>query len=179
MSEVVHFGRTHTPALGDIWVAVHAGKLVAVVMGRSKKYLTGLVQKLITNAELQPDPAIVAPFLTQFDEYFTQQRQQFDLPIAWHLLKPFQARTLRAVAAIPYGETRSYGAIAKIVGQPGAAQAVGVANATNPMPIILPCHRVVGSDGQLHGYSAAGGLASKAWLLQLEGVAIAQQLALF
>lgn len=179
MSEKVGFGRTHNPELGNIYVAIYAGKLIAVVVGRSKKYLTELVQKLLPEADLQPDPTGAAPFLSQLDEYFAGQRQQFDFPIAWHILKPFQARTLQVVAAIPYGETRSYGEIAKLLGQAGAAQAVGHANATNPMPIVLPCHRVLASDGKLHGYSAAKGLASKAWLLQLEGVPIAQQLSLF
>ena len=76
---------------------------------------------------------------------------------------------LRLVKAIPYGETRTYQQIAEQMGNPGAARAVGQANATNPMPILIPCHRVVGADGSLRGHGGAGGVETKAWLLKLEG----------
>jgi methylated-DNA-[protein]-cysteine S-methyltransferase len=83
-------------------------------------------------------------------------------------MTPFQAKALQTVYAIPYGETRSYGDIAAAIGQPRAARAVGRANATNPMPLVIPCHRVIASDGSLHGYGGPGGLRTKAWLLDLE-----------
>jgi O-6-methylguanine DNA methyltransferase len=75
---------------------------------------------------------------------------------------------LRATYEIPYGETRTYKQIAEVIGAPGAARAVGRAEATNPMPVVLPCHRVLGSDGKLHGYGAGAGLETKTWLLKLE-----------
>jgi methylated-DNA-[protein]-cysteine S-methyltransferase len=75
---------------------------------------------------------------------------------------------LQATAAIPYGETRTYGQVAAAVGKPRAARAVGRALATNPMPIVIPCHRVVSADGRLRGYSGLGGLTTKARLLALE-----------
>ena len=80
----------------------------------------------------------------------------------------FQRSALRAVAAIPYGETRTYGEIAAQIGRPQAPRAVGRANATNPMPLVIPCHRVIGTDGKLHGYGGRGGLKTKQWLLDLE-----------
>ncbi len=84
-------------------------------------------------------------------------------------MTPFQIEALQKVYEIEYGRTLTYGDVAKQLDKPGASRAVGRANATNPMPIIVPCHRVLGSDGKLHGYGGPGGLETKAWLLRLEG----------
>lgn len=84
-------------------------------------------------------------------------------------MMPFQQEALQVVSEIDYGRTRTYGDIARQLGKPKAVRAVGRANATNPMPIIIPCHRVLGADGRLHGFSAPGGVETKAWLLRLEG----------
>ena len=114
----------------------------------------------------------------QLVEYFAGDRRVFDLP-----LRPagteFQRRVWQLLAAVPWGTTTTYGALAAALGLPaGASRAVGAANGANPIPVILPCHRVVGADGTLTGY--AGGLARKALLLRLEGVATeADQAALF
>jgi len=89
------------------------------------------------------------------------------------VLRQFQQLVLHATFEIPYGETRTYKEIAGHIGRPRAARAVGRAEATNPMPLILPCHRVIGMDGKLHGYGMAEGLKTKAWLLKLEGAMIA------
>jgi len=101
----------------------------------------------------------------QLDEYFRGERQSFDLP-----LRPdgtvFQLSVLEALREIPYGATASYGEVAKKIGRPGAARAVGAANGRNPLPIVIPCHRVIGSDGGLTGFG--GGLATKKALLVLE-----------
>jgi O-6-methylguanine DNA methyltransferase len=83
-------------------------------------------------------------------------------------MTPFQRQARRAVAAIPYGQTRAYSQIAAHLGNANAARAVGRANATNPIPLVIPCHRVVGADGSLCGYGGAGGLRTKRWLLDLE-----------
>ena len=119
-----------------------------------------------------PGARIVSETLFQLGEYFGRVRQSFSVPVDWLSMRPFQQQVLRLTAAIPYGEVRTYGEIARELGQLGAARAVGRALATNPIGIILPCHRVVGADGSLHGFSAAGGLATKAWLLALEGVCL-------
>ncbi len=76
---------------------------------------------------------------------------------------------MQAVYAIPYGETRTYAEIAAQIGRPKAYRAVGRANATNPMPLVIPCHRVIGTDGKLHGYGGGNGLPTKEWLLKMEG----------
>jgi len=102
----------------------------------------------------------------QILEYINGQRQVFDLPLA-PVGTPFQQQVWAALRDIPFGTTESYGALARRIGRPGAARAVGAANHANPLPILIPCHRVVGSNGKLTGY--AGGLKLKQTLLALEG----------
>lgn len=109
--------------------------------------------------------AMFAEARAQLDAYFAGQRRDFDLPLA-PAGTPFQQGVWRALQAIPYGLTESYGALARRVGKPQAARAVGLANGRNPIPIIIPCHRVIGADGSLTGYG--GGLARKRWLLAHE-----------
>ncbi len=101
----------------------------------------------------------------QLAEYFSGERKDFDLPLALRGTE-FQVSVLEALQGIPYGETTSYGAIAKQIGRPKAVRAVGAANGRNPIPIIVPCHRVIGSSGDLTGFG--GGLDTKAALLRLE-----------
>ena len=101
----------------------------------------------------------------QLDEYFAGTRRSFDFPCRAQGT-PFQRKVWAALRDIPYGETRTYGDIARAIGQPKAARAVGMANNRNPIYIATPCHRVIGADGSLVGYG--GGLAMKAALLELE-----------
>lgn len=103
----------------------------------------------------------------QLQEYFAGKRSVFDLPLA---LKgtAFQQKVWQALKEIPFGETKSYGEIAKSIGQPKASRAVGGANNKNPLPIFIPCHRVIGANGKLVGY--AGGLETKKILLNVENL---------
>jgi len=101
----------------------------------------------------------------QLSEYFAGERTEFDLPIALHGTA-FQLRCWQALQRIEFGQRRSYGQIAAEIGAPGAARAVGLANNRNPISIVVPCHRVVGSDGSLTGYG--GGISTKEYLLDLE-----------
>ena len=102
----------------------------------------------------------------QLDEYFAGGRQHFDLPLAPQGT-PFQREVWHTLAGIGFGETISYAQLAQRVGKPSAMRAVGAANGRNPLPIVLPCHRVIGSDGSLTGFG--GGLPTKRFLLELEG----------
>jgi methylated-DNA-[protein]-cysteine S-methyltransferase len=102
----------------------------------------------------------------ELDEYFDGKRQSFDLPIDLRVAE-FNDSVLRELARVPYGITTTYGALAAKVGRPKAARAVGTVMNRNPIPIVLPCHRVLGANGSLTGY--AGGLDRKLQLLQLEG----------
>jgi methylated-DNA-[protein]-cysteine S-methyltransferase len=114
---------------------------------------------------LRSDPGPFAQVVAQLAEYFAGERTAFDLPLA-PSGTPFQLAAWAALRDIPYGETRTYGAQARAVGRPTAVRAVGAANGRNPLGIVVPCHRVVGSDGSLTGYG--GGVDRKHWLLAHE-----------
>jgi methylated-DNA-[protein]-cysteine S-methyltransferase len=109
--------------------------------------------------------ADVADVAEQLHEYFRGERQSFDLKLAPRGTD-FQLACWRALQRIPYGETRSYSDVAREIGRPAAVRAVGAANGANPIPIVIPCHRVVGSNGSLTGFG--GGIETKRWLLALE-----------
>jgi methylated-DNA-[protein]-cysteine S-methyltransferase len=115
-------------------------------------------------ARTDDDPVLVEAAI-ELDEYFAGRRSDFTVPLSLRGSE-FERQVWAALLSIPYGETRSYGAIAKQVGEPDAARAVGVANNRNPVAIIVPCHRVIGADGKLVGYGA--GLPIKRTLLGLE-----------
>lgn len=114
------------------------------------------------------DDAVAALVRTreQLDGYFAGSRQVFELPLAPQGSE-FQQKTWQALQRIPYGETRSYVELARMIGQPTASRAVGLANGRNPIALVIPCHRVIGADGSLTGY--AGGLELKRALLEIEG----------
>lgn len=121
--------------------------------------------------DLQPNPSsLLEQTIDQLKAYFEGNLKFFDVAVDWQRFTPFQEQVLRQTFAIPYGEVRTYAQIAREVGKPRAARAVGQVEARNPLPIIIPCHRVIGSDSSLHGYGAPGGIETKARLLRLEGV---------
>jgi methylated-DNA-[protein]-cysteine S-methyltransferase len=111
----------------------------------------------------------ISTLLAELSEYFFGIRKVFTTDIDWDVIEGFQKDVLLATAEIPYGEVRTYGELAKQLGKPGSARAVGTALARNPMALVIPCHRVVGSDRKLHGFAAPDGIVSKARLLKLEG----------
>ncbi|MFE7130493.1 methylated-DNA--[protein]-cysteine S-methyltransferase [Streptomyces sp. NPDC057638] len=113
-----------------------------------------------------PDPAPFTEALRQLDAYFARELTTFDLPLDLSAGTDFQRRVWERLLAIPYGETRSYGELAHELGNPQASRAVGLANGKNPVSIIVPCHRVIGSTGSLTGYG--GGLTRKQRLLSFE-----------
>jgi len=117
-----------------------------------------------------PDHPVLIEAKRQLAAYFAGERTGFTVPLDFQG-SAFQKKVWAALLAIPFGETRSYGEIARQIGHPSASRAVGAANGRNPISIIAPCHRVVGAGGRLTGF--AGGLAAKAWLLALEGRALA------
>lgn len=116
--------------------------------------------------ESEPPGSMLACVARQLEEYFRGERREFDLELAPQGT-PFQLAVWREVSRIPYGETATYGELARRLGDPRAVRAVGAANGANPLWIIIPCHRVVGADGSLTGY--AGGIEVKRRLLELEG----------
>jgi methylated-DNA-[protein]-cysteine S-methyltransferase len=111
------------------------------------------------------DPDRFVEVARQLTEYFAGERRSFDVPLVPRGTS-FQLAVWRALCDIPYGETTSYGALARRLGRPSASRAVGAANGQNPLPIIVPCHRVIGANGSLTGFG--GGLPAKTLLLELE-----------
>jgi methylated-DNA-[protein]-cysteine S-methyltransferase len=108
----------------------------------------------------------------QISEYFAGIRRTFDLSLDWSEMTAFQAEVLRLTLAIPFRSVRTYGELANLLGKPAASRAVGGALARNPLPLLIPCHRVVAASGALTGYSATGGITTKARLLEMEGLRI-------
>ncbi|MCX8562135.1 methylated-DNA--[protein]-cysteine S-methyltransferase [Mycolicibacterium mucogenicum] len=114
-------------------------------------------------------PARLDAVARELDEYFARVRRDFDVPLDWRLAAGFRAAVLHQLPEIGYGQTASYAAVAALAGSPKAVRAVGTACAKNPLPVVVPCHRVVRSDGAMGGY--LGGPAAKRLLLDLEAAA--------
>ena len=161
-----YYYRTMGSPIGELGiVADGAGRLVKIAfLDRGEDLAAGL--DLEAGDELIEDPALTERATRQLGEDFNRRRKNFHLELAPRGTR-FQLLVWRALADVPYGETTSYAEIAARVGRPGAARAVGRANGTNPIPIVVPCHRVIGADGSLTGYG--GGLDAKRALLELEG----------
>jgi O-6-methylguanine DNA methyltransferase len=167
----IYLGELHRTRLGGLRLAASDLGLVAVEWADA---LPGLEHRLLSRGHrLVRDPARTRPYADELREYLAGRRQAFSFAIDWSSLRPFQRAVLQLVYAIPWGQTRTYQEIALQMRRPRAARAVGRANATNPMPLVVPCHRLIGSDGKLHGYGGGQGLKTKEWLLQLEGAVIA------
>lgn len=162
-------GSIKTTPLGEVWVAVSERGLVSIEYGVTRAQFEKTVSKQ-TRSEVWHEAQSVDGIVRQVKEYLGGKRRDFDLMIDWSLLaSDFQRAALKKVFSIPYGETRTYADIAAAIGHPDAPRAVGRANAANPMPLVIPCHRVIGTDGKLHGYGGQGGIKTKAWLLKMEG----------
>jgi methylated-DNA-[protein]-cysteine S-methyltransferase len=161
------FGEIKPAPLGAVWAAVSPDGLRFVQFGVSRREFERTIQTH-ERAQTRYTPAEVLPYLRQIQDYLAGERQAFDLAIDWSAMTPFQRQVRKTVAAIPYGQTRAYGEIAAQLGNPNAPRAVGRANASNPMPLVIPCHRVIGADGALRGYGGMGGVRTKRWLLDLE-----------
>ena len=150
-----------------MWVAVSALGLVAIDWDMSRAEFGGSLERRFPARVVYDETRTSLP-LRQLSEYLAGVRRQFTLPIDFTGMAPFQVDVLRLTAEIPYGQTTTYKALATKLGNPRAARAVGRVEATNPIPLVIPCHRVLGSDGGLHGYGGPGGIKLKAWLLELE-----------
>ena len=152
------------------WVQSPIGRLLLTSDGR---HLTGLYMDVGRSMPISRDwvedgaAGPLAAAIEQLQEYFAGTRRRFDLPLQLQGTE-FQQRVWRELTEIPYGETWSYGQLAKRIGMPGASRAVGLANGRNPLSILVPCHRVIGANGSLTGYG--GGLERKQWLLAHEGL---------
>ncbi|MEU2925225.1 methylated-DNA--[protein]-cysteine S-methyltransferase [Streptomyces sp. NPDC048304] len=159
--------------IGPLMLAATPDGLVNVVFHATEavrdRALERLAARLGAAPVEDPDAPVLAEAIGQLRAYFAGERHDFDLPLDWSLISGFNRQVLRELAAgVPYGTVVGYGDLAGRVGQPGGAQAVGAAMGANPLPVVVPCHRVVESDGGIGGFG--GGLETKRKLLALEGV---------
>jgi len=143
----------------------HGLRFVEFMERKSLKRMFASHAEQVPEAKWEPSLLELKPVVDQLDGYFCGVLKRFDLHLDL-VGTEFQLRVWRALCAIPYGETRTYGQIAKAIRKPAATRAVGLANNRNPIAIIIPCHRVIGADGSLTGYG--GGLPRKRKLLDLE-----------
>lgn len=167
--DLLVYTRMDTPVAGRLWLAATERGLCAIEFGGEESAVVACWQQLWGIRPLRDGQALHAA-VTQLGEYFAGQRSTFDLPIDLRQVTPFRRQVLEATLAVPCGQTVTYKELAARIGNPGAIRAVGGAQATNPIPIVIPCHRVIGSDGSLTGYG--GGMAVKQALLRLEGVVL-------
>lgn len=163
--------RTMDTPVGTLLLAATETGLVRVAYGSEDhdvvlEGLASAVSPRILHAPRRLDPAA-----REIDEYFTGRRTGFDVPLDFSLSRGFRRSVLEHLPQIAYGQTETYADVARMVGNPKAVRAVGSACATNPIPVVVPCHRVVRSDGSLGGY--VGGLGAKTTLLNLEAAAAA------
>jgi len=152
--------------LGAVFVAATERGVCAVDWGRSE---SEFFEKLDPLARLEKNSPEVKRALAQLRAYFSGARVDFDLPVDLSSLTPFQRAVLETACRIVPGQVWTYHRVAKEMGRPKSSRPVGQALARNPVPIVVPCHRVIASDGTLGGYSGGAGLKAKRWLLRLEG----------
>ncbi|MFF0424356.1 methylated-DNA--[protein]-cysteine S-methyltransferase [Streptomyces sp. NPDC004520] len=158
--------------IGPLFLAATGRGLVRVEFHADAARRERMLDRLAGQLGAEPvecASGLLAEAIRRLDRYFAGEARDFDLPLDWSLATGFNRQVLRELAAsVPYGTVVGYGELARRVGQPGAAQAVGAAMGANPLPVVVPCHRVVESDGGLGGFG--GGLETKRRLLALEGV---------
>jgi methylated-DNA-[protein]-cysteine S-methyltransferase len=159
---------TMASPVGDLLVAVTQRGLACVAF-EGEEYRDEILERIARDISprILPSPKGTDAWRRELDGYFAAERTRFDLPVDRRLIHGIASDVLRQTSKIPYGEVSTYGAIAKEIGHPTAARAVGRALGANPIPIVIPCHRVIGASGKLTGY--AGGLERKVSLLELEG----------
>jgi len=151
---------------GPLLTAVTDQGLVTVVIdGDDEAHLDRIAREI--SPRILENPSRLDAVRRELDEYFAGRRRDFDLPVDWRLIRGFSLKVLQATAAIPYGRVSTYKDMAIQAGSPKASRAAGNALGSNPIPIVVPCHRVLHSGGGLGGYG--GGLPMKKFLLELEG----------
>ena len=161
--------RTVDSPVGNLLLAATEAGLVRVAYASEDhdRVLQGLSDRI--SPRILHYPARLDAAARELDEYFSRRRQSFSIDLDWQLSAGFRATVLHHLSDIAYGRTASYATVAELAGNPKAVRAVGSACATNPLPVVVPCHRVVKSDGSMGGY--LGGVEAKATLLELEAAA--------
>jgi len=162
---LIQWGEMSSP-LGKLYAAVSGRGLCAVDFGHGE---AEFLERFHPRARLEKNPQSVERVMAQLSEYFAGKRSRFDLPVDLSTLTQFQKTVLEVTCRIAPGEVWTYHRVAEALRRPRSSRPVGQALARNPVPIVIPCHRVIASNGALRGYSGGSGLKAKRWLLQLEG----------
>lgn len=162
---LIQWSQMNSP-LGPLFAAVNRKGLCALDFGRRENEF---LSRFDLRVRLERNPQAVEQVLAQLREYFAGGRSRFDLPVDLSALTPFQRSVLDLACRIAPGQVWTYHRLAEELGRPECSRPVGQALARNPVPIIIPCHRVIASNGSLGGYSGGSGLKAKQWLLRLEG----------
>lgn len=168
LSDEVYYDLIPESVFGPLLMAVNQRGIIAFDFGESEDEFVRRISKR-TGRPPKRASAYVKTAARQVREYLSGERQRFDLPVDITSLSDFQQSVLLAVRNVPRGEFTTYGELARRIGRPEAARAVGQALGSNPIPLVIPCHRVLAADGSLGGYSGKGGVETKARLLKLEG----------
>ncbi len=168
MSVLVYLDVFKAGFLGNLGIAVSSAGLLRVRMPVTGEEEFLKLNQAYQEGEFVFDTQQTALFRTQILEFLTKDRKVFSLPIDWRGYTAFQTSVLKATQAIPYGETRSYGEVAAAIGNPKAARAVGQAEKRNQVPLVIPCHRVIGSDGSMTGYGGSTNTDMKMRLITFE-----------
>ena len=157
----------HPTGIGELLLGSFGDRLCLLGFGdkETRRTVDDRIGKKLDAKFVEQNDEILEKTRKQVDEYLNGNRKEFDIPLLM-VGTHFQRRVWKALMRVPYGATSTYGQIAEDIGSPRAVRAVGNANRANPISIIVPCHRVIGSDGELVGYG--GGLSLKKWLLRLE-----------
>jgi methylated-DNA-[protein]-cysteine S-methyltransferase len=162
---VIQWDEMSSP-LGPLFVAINPQGVCALDFGRNQAHF---LSRLDPRAQTTKDPQALADVVSQLRQYFAGRRCAFRLAVDISGLTPFQRSVLELTSRIAPGQVWTYGRVAEELGRSESSRAVGQALARNPVPIVIPCHRVIASDGGMGGYSGGSGIQAKRWLLQLEG----------
>ena len=166
--QAILYGKLEHPMIDNLYVATRSNEVITINFGIEEDVFLQQIEKQF-NLPTYFAPHETEEVIQQVQAYLDGQRTNFDLPTDISILTAFQQQVLQATQQIPRGRIATYMDIARKIGKPKAVRAVGQALGRNPIPIVIPCHRVIASDGTLGGYSGGGGLETKAKLLQLEG----------
>jgi O-6-methylguanine DNA methyltransferase len=164
----LYYDSIEAPLVGRLYLALSSRGLFALSFGGSEAEFADRLQRTGKRSVMR-DPEKVKPAADQVRSYLAGLRKTIDIPVDMSAMTDFQRQVLGAVRGVPRGRHITYGELAQRIGRPRAARAVGRALGSNPVPIVIPCHRVLAADGSLGGYSGRGGVRTKRALLQLEG----------
>jgi len=170
-TDQIHIGYLEESPFGRIYLAVSVHGLFKVSSeSQTINQFAEEIEEIYPSVEIIFNNDFLSELIMQFDDYFSGKRHNIDFPLDLNSMTPFGKKVLTALSKIGYGETLSYGELAFLSGSPRASRAVGTVMSKNPLPIVIPCHRVISASGKIGGYT--GGLHKKRLLMTIEGITV-------